>query len=73
MSFHSQNFDRAPVEKVEVEVILIEKAEKSLLVKLDETSRSIRIPRHGVKVKSLPTGYAVLTLSEDKAITYNLV
>lgn len=73
MSYHSQDFDEAPQEMAEIEVILVNRLPHSFAVKLDEDSEIIRIPRAGVKLKAQPNGYALLTLSEQRAITYNLV
>jgi hypothetical protein len=74
MSYHPLNFEPAPAStKTEVEVILVTKTDKSLMVKVDETSRPVWISRSGVKIKANPTGTVTLTLSERKAINYNLI
>ena len=58
---------------VDIEVLLDYMEEKHLSIRLDEQSQPIRIPRYGVKIRGVKGGYAVLSMSEHCAITYNLV
>lgn len=58
---------------VEVEVIIEDMSLFTLLVKTDENSNSVNLPRSGVQVTFTSIPYALLSLSETKAITYGLI
>lgn len=62
-------------ENIDVEIIIDDMSRHQLLVRTDEDAKPVQLPRHGTKLdmaeETLP--YATLTLSESKAISYNLV
>ena len=58
---------------VDIEVLLDHMEGRHLTIRLDEQSRQIRIPRYGVKIRKVKGAYATLSMSENCAITYNLV
>lgn len=70
---YDKTIQREAPEMVEVEAILLQKQSHAFLIKLDEDARPIKIPRTGVKTKTNPTGYTTFTMTEDRAITFNLI
>ena len=60
-------------EKVEVEVLFDSFFESSIIVRTDEDSAPITLPRSGVSIRRSGPGVATLLLSEHKAIAYNLI
>jgi len=60
-------------EPAEIEVILLAKTDTDLMVKTDEKSRPMTIPRRGTKILSLTNQIATLRMSERTAINYGLV
>lgn len=70
------DFDRprkATPEKIDVEIIIIDISVDELLLKTDEDGQAIWLPRYGTKLFITKEPYAVLTLTESRAIAYGLI
>lgn len=63
----------AGLDKIEVEVILLERTKTDVLVQRDEDSIAVRIPLKHAKVKRTLKGITTLSMSENRAIHYDLV
>jgi hypothetical protein len=61
------------VAPVEVEVILVQENHEYIQVRISEDSKPITLPKSGVKVLKRSGKYLELSLSERKAINYNLI
>lgn len=58
---------------VDVEVLIDSIEEGHLLLRLEENSKQLRIPRYGVKIRAVKGSYTTLSMSEHRAIAYNLI
>ena len=64
--------DSVPV-ITEIEVIMLEQNDIHFLIKMDEESKPFVLPRSRVRVIKRDGLYTTLSLTETKAITYNMV
>ena len=60
-------------EKIEVEVLLDERTAEGYLVRTDEDAKQVYVPRRRVRIVSKTPTVVTLSLSERRAIEYNLI
>ena len=58
---------------IQIDVIILEKEHKHLTIRSDESSPIRKIPRRGVSIKSERPPYAVLSMTEERALDMNLI